>query len=71
MTVDSLLATASVVIPVASLLASVLNQYVRDAQSRGETLPAWLLHVAGLVNTAALNGDKVVQIIKLTKGGGK
>jgi hypothetical protein len=31
-------------------------------------VPSWLLHVVAAVNAAALNGDKVVQLVKLVRG---
>lgn len=67
MTIENLMSTLGVVVPLASVLASALNQYVRDAQAKGEVVPAWLLHVAGLLNVTALNGDKAMQMIKLAQ----
>lgn len=68
MSLDVLISLAGVVVPVASAIASMLNQHVRDAQAKGATVPSWLLHVVALVNAAALNGDKVVQLVKLVRG---
>ena len=68
MSLDVLITIAGVVVPVASAIASALNQHVRDAQAKGESVPSWLLHVVAVVNAAALNGDKVVQIVKLVRG---
>lgn len=65
MTVETLLA----VIPLASLLASASNQYVRSVQEKGGVVPAWMLHLNGILNVCALNGDKALQMIKLAKGG--
>ena len=69
MTIDILISLAGIVVPVASAIASALNQHVRDAQAKGQTLSAWLLHLVAVVNAAALNGDKVVQLVKLVRGG--
>ena len=68
MSLDVLISLAGIVVPVASAIASMLNQHVRDAQAKGEIVPSWLLHVVTLVNAAALNGDKVVQLVKLVRG---
>lgn len=68
MSLDVLITIAGVVVPVASAIASALNQHVRDAQAKGESVPSWLLHVVAVVNAAALNGDKVVQLVKLVRG---
>ena len=50
--------------PVASLIAGILNQYVRISKARGETQPTWLLAVVGAVNVPALNVDKTVEASK-------
>ena len=69
MSLEHALAVVGAIVPVASAIASALNQHVRDAQTKGETVPSWMLHVVALVNAAALNGDKVVQLVKLVRGG--
>jgi len=69
MTLEHALAIVGAIVPVASAIASGLNQHVRDAQAKTETVPSWLLHVVAVVNAAALNGDKVVQLVKLVRGG--
>jgi hypothetical protein len=69
MTLEHALAIVGAIVPVASAIASALNQHVRDAQAKGQTVSAWLLHVVALVNVAALNGDKVMQFVKLVRGG--
>lgn len=68
MSLDVLITIAGVVVPVASAIASALNHHVRDAQAKGESVPSWLLHIVAVVNAAALNGDKVVQLVKLVRG---
>ena len=68
MNIEHALAIVGAIVPVASAIASALNQHVRDAQAKGESVPSWLLHVVTLVNAAALNGDKVVQLVKLMRG---
>jgi len=68
MTLEHALAIVGAIVPIASAIASALNQHVRDAQAKGATVPSWLLHVVALVNAAALNGDKVVQLVKLVRG---
>lgn len=68
MTLEHALAIVGATVPVASAIASALNQHVRDAQANGEAVASWLLHVVTLVNAAALNGDKVVQLVKLVRG---
>jgi hypothetical protein len=68
MTLEHALAIVGAIVPVASAIASALNQHVRDTQAKGETVPAWLLRLVAVVNVAALNGDKVVQLVKLVRG---
>ena len=67
MSLDKLMGMVGVLVPVASVAASALNHYVRDAQAKGESVPAWLLHVVSMLNVAAMNGDKAMQMIKLAK----
>lgn len=69
MTLEHALAIVGAIVPIASAIASALNQHVRDAQAKGEAVPSWLLHFVAVVNVAALNGDKVVQLVKLVRGG--
>jgi hypothetical protein len=68
MSLEHALAIVGAIVPIASAIASALNQHVRDAQAKGETVPSWLLHIVAVVNAAALNGDKVVQLVKLVRG---
>jgi hypothetical protein len=69
MSLEHALAIVGAIVPVASAIASAFNQHIRDAQAKGEAVPSWLVHVVALVNVAALNGDKVVQLVKLVRGG--
>lgn len=68
MTLDGLIAIAGIVVPVASLAASLLNQRIRSAQAEGRSVDGWILHVAAALNAVALNGDKAIQAVKLAKG---
>jgi hypothetical protein len=67
MTLDSLTGLAGVVIPLASVVASAVNHFIRDTQAKGEAVPEWLLKAAGILNVLALNGDKALQLVKLVK----
>lgn len=69
MTLDGLIGISGIVVPVASLAASLLNQRIRSAQVEGKTVDAWILHLSAALNVVALNGDKAVQALKLAKGG--
>lgn len=69
MTLDGLIGIAGIVVPVASLAASLLNQRIRSAQAEGKTVDSWILHFAALLNAVALNGDKALQALKLAKAG--
>jgi hypothetical protein len=69
MSLDGIISLAGVVVPVASLAASMLNQRIRSAQTEGRSVDAWILHVAAVLNAVALNGDKAVQAVKLARGG--
>ena len=69
MTLDGLINLAGIVVPVASLAASVLNQRIRSAQAEGSSVAPWILTFAAGLNAVALNGDKAVQAVKLVKGG--
>jgi len=69
MTLDGLIGVAGIVVPVASLAASVLNQRIRSAQAEGSPVAPWILAFAAGLNAIALNGDKAVQALKLVKGG--
>lgn len=62
-----LLVVLGAVVPVASLVASILNQYVRKATERGERVPTLLLAITSGVNVAALNPDKSVQAVAIAK----
>ena len=69
MSLDVLISLAGIVVPVASLAASVVNQQIRSAQADGKSVASWLLHLSAGLNAVALNGDKAVQAVKLVKGG--
>lgn len=64
---ESGVASAGLVVAVASLAASLLNQYIRSAQESGATVRSWVLHASAVLNAVALNGDKTVQALKLAK----
>lgn len=66
---ESGVASAGLVVSVASLAASLLNQYIRSAQESGASVRSWVLHVSAVLNAVALNGDKCVQALRLAKGG--
>lgn len=66
---ESGVASAGLVVSVASLAASLLNQYVRNAQESGANVQAWVLHASAALNAVALNGDKCVQALRLARGG--
>lgn len=68
MTLDGIIGIAGIVVPVASLAASLLNQRIRSAQAESRQVDAWILHVAAALNAVALNGDKALQAVKLAKG---
>ncbi len=55
------------VVPTFSLLASLINAYVRAAKAREEKVPTWMLAVASVVNVGALNPDKSVEAVKAMK----
>lgn len=59
-----LLVVLGAVVPTFSLLASLINAYVRAAKAREERVPTWMLAVAGVVNVGALNPDKSVEAVK-------
>lgn len=63
------IASAGLVVSVASLAASLLNQYVRSAQESGASVRPWVLHASAALNALALNGDKCVQALRLARGG--
>ncbi len=67
----SVLGLLGAVVPVASGLSSFLNQMVRAKMEAKQEIPAWLLQACAVVNVIALNGDKVVQMMKASKKGGK
>ena len=69
MTLDGIINLAGIVVPVASLAASVLNQRIRSAQAEGSSVAPWVLTFAAVLNGVAMNGDKAVQAAKLVKGG--
>lgn len=68
MSLDQVVSLAGIVVPLASLGASLLNQYVRSAQEQGGSVAPWVLHTSAVLNAVALNGDKAVQAVKLAKG---
>ena len=69
MTLDGLIGIAGIVVPAASLAASLLNQRIRSAQAEGATVAPWILTFAAVLNAVALNGDKAVQALKFAKRG--
>jgi hypothetical protein len=69
MSLDGIINLAGIVVPVASLAASVVNQQIRSAQAESKPVASWLLTLAAGLNAVALNGDKAVQAVKLAKGG--
>jgi hypothetical protein len=69
MSLEHALAIVGAVVPVASLVASVLNQRIRNAQAGGVAVAPWILTFAAGLNAVAMNGDKAVQALKLAKGG--
>jgi hypothetical protein len=69
MSLNGIISLAGVVVPVASLAASVLNQRIRSAQAGGASVAPWVLTFAAVLNGVALNGDKAVQAVKLARGG--
>lgn len=69
MTLDGIISLAGIVVPVASLAASLLNQRIRSAQAEGRQVDAWILHVSAALNALALNGDKALQAVKIARGG--
>jgi hypothetical protein len=62
-----LLTVLGAVVPTFSLLASLINAYVRAAKAREEKVPTWMLAVASVVNVGALNPDKSVEAVKAMK----
>jgi hypothetical protein len=64
---QTVLAVLGAIVPVASLLASILNRYVRAATERGEKVPTWMLALAVPVNAASLNVDKAAQQVGMMK----
>ena len=69
MRLDEIINLVGIVVPVASLAASVLNQRIRSAQAEGASVAPWILTFAAAINAVALNGDKAVQAVKLVRGG--
>ena len=69
MSLDGIVNLAGIVVPVASLAASILNQRIRSAQAETATVAPWILAFAAALNAVALNGDKAVQALRLVKGG--
>ena len=67
MDMSHLMGTATTVIPLASIAASAVNHYIRDAQAKGETLPEWLVKAAAVLNVVACNLDKSMALYKLLK----
>lgn len=65
MTISGIINLAGIVVPVASLAASVLNQRIRSAQADGASVAPWVLTLAAALNAVALNGDKAVQAFRL------
>ena len=55
-------------VPLASALASFLNHIVRMKQAAGEPVNPLLLAGGSMLNVAALNVDKAVQLAKAMQG---
>lgn len=68
MTLDNVLTLAGALIPVFSALASFVNHLVRTKQAAGEPVPSMLLGAGAILNVAAVNVDKAVQLTKAMKG---
>lgn len=58
------LAVLGAVVPTFSIIASVLNRYVRAEQAAGRPVSSWLLALGGGVNVVALNPDKAAQQLR-------
>jgi hypothetical protein len=62
--VEHLLAIVGALVPLASALSSYLNHIVRTKQAAGEPVNPLLLTGGSMLNAAALNVDKAVQLAK-------
>lgn len=67
MTLEQILAVIGAIVPLASAIASALNQHVRTSEAPSVNV----LKAAAVVNTLALNLDKTKQAIAAVKGLGK
>lgn len=63
----ALMGLASVVIPVASAIASAVNHVIREKMAAEEELPKWLLNSAAVLNVLSVNLDKAAQLVKIAK----
>lgn len=64
---SAILHIASVVIPVASAVASGVNHAIRERMAAEEEVPAWLLRTAAVLNVLSVNLDKAAQFVKIAK----
>lgn len=63
----ALMGLASVVVPVASAIASAVNHVIREKMAAEEEVPAWLLSSAAVLNVLSINLDKAAQLAKIAK----
>lgn len=65
------LAVLGAVVPTFSLLAMLINAYVRALKANQQPVPTWMLAFAAVANVPALNVDKTVEAGKAiaAKGG--
>jgi hypothetical protein len=57
-----------IVVPIASLVCSVANAWIRSAVEHGYRVPHWLRFVGSALNLTALNLDKVPQMARGYRG---
>lgn len=63
--IDQWISLLGALVPVASMVAGILNQRIRD-QGAGPFSPM-MLNVVGLLNVFAVNFDKAAQLAKMAK----
>lgn len=71
MTFEQILSILGAIIPVASAIASALNHDVRTKQAEGISVSPNVLKASAVVNTLALNIDKVRQVAGLIQAAKK
>jgi hypothetical protein len=69
MSFDNVVSVTGTVVPLASAVASALNQSIRSQQAEGKQFAPWFLNVAAVLNVFALNLDKAKQLLGLLKAG--